>query len=377
MTISHNIVLIPAYEPGQSLLELLRDLSDCSFDHNGDRDHDSSHNLSGSHAHDTSIIVVDDGSGPDYATIFDEARSFATVLTHKENRGKGAALKTGLSYIEKSSGEKHFDPDAVIVTMDADGQHRTEDAMKICAVARTHPDALVLGGRRFTGKIPLRSRFGNAMTRLVYRLSTGLKVYDTQTGLRAFHQDLLPRMLGIPGERYEYEMNVLLELAGARTPIIEEEIETIYLDNNSSSHFDTVRDSWRVYREILRFSASSFAGFLIDYAMYSALILATGSLRLSNIAARVVSASVNYTLNRKFVFRSSSGILSSALSYFLLAAAILAGNTLVLEYLVGSLGIGRMFAKILTELLFFAISWSVQRSFIFKRGTETEKGVVI
>jgi putative flippase GtrA len=190
------------------------------------------------------------------------------------------------------------------------------------------------------------------MTRLVYRLSTGLKVYDTQTGLRAFHKDLLPRMLGIPGERYEYEMNVLLELAKARTPIIEEEIETIYLDNNSSSHFDTVWDSLRVYREILRFSASSLAGFLVDYAMYSALILATGSLRLSNIAARVVSASVNYTLNRKFVFRSRCGILSSALSYFLLAAAILACNTLVLEYLVGSLGIGRLFAKILTELLF-------------------------
>ena len=131
MTISHNIVLIPAYEPGQSLLELLRDLSDYSFDHNGDRDHDSSHNLSGSHTHDTSIIVVDDGSGPDYATIFDEARSFATVLTHKENRGKGAALKTGLSYIEE-----HCVPDSVIVTMDADGQHRVADAMKICATGR-------------------------------------------------------------------------------------------------------------------------------------------------------------------------------------------------------------------------------------------------
>lgn len=378
MTISHNIVLIPAYEPGPSLLELLRDLSDYGCgqnydgDHNGDRDHDGSHNLSCSYACDTSIIVVDDGSGPDYAPIFDEARSFATVLTHKENRGKGAALKTGLSYIKD-----HFDPEIVIVTMDADGQHRVADAMKVCAVARSRPDALVLGGRRFTGKIPLRSRFGNAMTRLVYRLSTGLKVYDTQTGLRAFHIQLLPRMLEISGERYEYEMNVLLELAKARTPIIEEEIETIYLDNNSSSHFDTVRDSWRVYREILRFSASSLAGFLVDYAMYSALILATGSLRLSNIAARVVSASVNYTLNRKFVFRSSSGILSSALSYFLLAGAILAGNTLVLEYLVGNLGIGRLFAKILTELLFFAISWSVQRSFIFKGGTETGKGVVI
>ena len=362
MTTIHNIVLIPAYEPGQSLLELLRDLSDLGCSRGCDKSY--------SHTRDTTIIVVDDGSGPDYAQIFDEARSHAIVLTHKENRGKGAALKAGLSYIEE-----HCVPNAVIVTMDADGQHRIEDAMKICAIARAHPDALVLGGRRFTGKIPLRSRFGNTMTRLVYRMSTGLKVYDTQTGLRAFHKNLLPRMLEIPGERYEYEMNVLLELAKARTPIIEEEIETIYLDNNSSSHFDTVRDSLRVYREILRFSASSLAGFLVDYAVYSALILTTGSLRLSNIAARVVSASVNYTLNRKFVFRSSRGVLSSALSYFLLAAAILAGNTLILEYLVGSLGIGRLSAKILTELLFFAISWIVQRSFIFKR--ESEKGVVI
>ena len=406
MTTSQNIVLIPAYEPGQSLLELLRDLSangygygydhsralSCGCDGNCDGSCGGGHSLSCGHACDTSIIVVDDGSGPDYAQIFDAARSFATVLTHKENRGKGAALKTGLSYIEKTyidkpynenscNGEspikERFDPDAVIVTMDADGQHRVADAMRICEVARSRPDALVLGGRSFTGKIPLRSRFGNAMTRLVYHLSTGLKVYDTQTGLRAFHIQLLPRMLGIPGERYEYEMNVLLELAKARTPIIEEEIETIYLDNNSSSHFDTVRDSWRVYKEILRFSASSLAGFLVDYAMYSALILTTGSLRLSNIGARVVSASVNYTLNRKFVFRSRCGILSSALSYFLLAAAILAGNTLVLEYLVGTLGIGRLFAKILTEILFFAISWSVQRSFIFRRGTEIQKGVVI
>ena len=117
--------------------------------------------------------------------------------------------------------------------MDADGQHRMADAMKICSAARNRPDALVLGGRRFTGGVPLRSRFGNAVTRFVYRMSTGLNVCDTQTGLRSFHIQLLPRMLEIPGERYEYEMNVLLELAKARTPIIEEEIETIYLDNNS------------------------------------------------------------------------------------------------------------------------------------------------
>ena len=102
MTTSQNIVLIPAYEPGPSLLELLRDLSahGCGHDHGSALSCgcDGCYALSCGHACDTSIIVVDDGSGPDYAQIFEEARSCATVLTHKENRGKGAALKTGLSY---------------------------------------------------------------------------------------------------------------------------------------------------------------------------------------------------------------------------------------------------------------------------------------
>ena len=227
MNQKQNIVLIPAYEPGPPLISLLEDFAACG----------------------SSIVVVDDGSGEAYASVFEAAEAMAIVLTHKENRGKGAALKTGLAYIERHSG-----PDAVIVTVDADGQHRTEDAMKMCEAARKHPDALILGGRKFSGDIPLRSRLGNTVTRFVYRISTGLKVYDTQTGLRAFHNVLLPQMLEIPGDRYEYEMNVLLELAKAGIPIIEEEIATIYLDNNSSSHFDTVRDSFRVYREILRFT---------------------------------------------------------------------------------------------------------------------------
>ena len=347
MNNAQNIVLIPAYEPGPPLIRLLYDLSD----------------------HGNLIVVIDDGSGGDYLKVFDEVRSQAVVLTHKENLGKGAALKTGLAYIEK-----HCGPNSVIVTVDADGQHRAKDAMKLCEVARKHPDTLVLGSRKFRGRIPLRSRFGNTVTRLVYRISTGLKVYDTQTGLRAFHKQLLPQMLEIPGARYEYEINVLLEMAKTGVPIMEEEIETIYLDrDNSSSHFDTVRDSFRVYREILRFSASSLISFIVDYALYGILILSTGDLRLSNVGARIISASTNYLLNRKFVFRSNRGLIRSAFSYFLFAVTILAGNTLVLEYLVVSLGIDRLIAKIMTEILFFTFSWFIQRSFVF-RG---RKGAVI
>ena len=334
-----RIALIPAYEPETLLIELLEKLKGCGFEN----------------------VVVDDGSGSEYADIFEQAAKYAVVLTHPVNYGKGRALKTGLIYIQG-----HFGNDVVVVTVDADGQHRVEDAAMLTHVAEHHEDTLVLGSRKLQGKVPLRSRFGNAVTRFVYRMSTGLKVYDTQTGLRAFCGELIPRMLDIAGERYEYEMNVLLDFARSRIPIREEEIKTIYIGSNESSHFDTIKDSIRVYKEILKFSASSFASFCVDYLMYSLLTVITGSLRIANIGARGVSACVNYTLNRKLVFQSKENILKSAVSYFLLAAAILAGNTAVLELLAGSLGLNWMVAKVLTELLFFAANWLVQKLVIFR-----------
>ena len=338
-----TVVLIPAYQPGEPLLPLLK-----AFAGAGCR-----------------IVLVDDGSGSTFREIFKNVPEGTRVLTHEKNLGKGEALKTGLAYIRD-----HFEKDTVIVTADADGQHRVEDAMKICRAAAACPGALVLGSRTFEGSVPLRSRLGNAMTRIAFRLSAGLRVRDTQTGLRAFHINLLPRMLEIEGSRYEYEMNVLLSFARAGVPILEEEIPTIYIDGNASSHFDTVRDSFRVFREILRFSASSLTGFAVDYLLYSLLLLLTGSLPLSNVGARMVSASVNYSLNRNFVFRHREGFARSAFSYFLLAAVILFFNTLVLEFLVTHLGAGRMAAKLITELFFFIISWSVQRTFIFKKGNK-------
>ncbi len=334
-----KIALIPAYEPAQILNEVVEDLLVAGFE----------------------MVVVDDGSGPEYSKIFEEVGAWATVLTHSENMGKGRALKTGFEYIQK-----HYGKSSVIVTVDADGQHSASDALKICDEAELHPDTLVLGSRKLGKDVPFRSRFGNSMTRFVYRISTGLKVYDTQTGLRAFSMDLMPQMLEINGERYEYEMNVLLEFAKEKIPIMEEEIETIYIDDNSSSHFDTIKDSYRVYKEIIKFSASSLAGFLVDYVTYGLLLLITGNLVASNVGARTVSATVNYTLNRRFVFKSHDKVLKSAFSYFLLAAGILLGNTLVLRLLVTGLHINSMVAKIITEALFFAISWAVQRSFVFK-----------
>ena len=363
------IALIPAYEPDKKIKGLIDELIEKGFD----------------------IVVVDDGSGPDFAELFEELSRKATVLTHSENRGKGAALKTGLNYINKYMAytESVLTPagavtvsgrDAVIVTVDADGQHLPDDVRRVAEISAQKRDALVLGSRALSEDIPARSRFGNTVTRHVYSAATGIHIHDTQTGLRAFHRSLIPRLLKIEGDRYEYEINMLMQLASEGVPIIEERIETVYEDNNSGSHFRTVRDSFRVYREILKFSASSLASFAIDYGMYALLLAVTGAagiannLIISNIGARLVSGTANYIMNKRLVFRSRTGFARSAAQYFLLAAFILAGNTIVLSTLAGTLGINRFAAKLITEVIFFAISWTVQKYVIFFREESDDTG---
>ncbi len=333
------IALIPAYQPGPLLLDLLREVRE-----NG-----------------LLAVVVDDGSGEEAWELFRQASEYAVVLTHSENRGKGSALKSGLRYIQD-----HFGADYVVVTMDADGQHRVSDVLRVCRDAQEHPGSLVLGCRRMKKGVPLRSRFGNTLTRLVFSLFTGSDLYDTQTGLRAFDSTLARELIEISGERYEYEMHVLLGCFEGGISVREVEIETVYFDGNTS-HFDIMRDSYRIYKEILKFSVSSFLSFLLDYALYSLLLVLTGNLTASNIGARVMSAGFNYSLNRKLVFCSDSRVENTIWKYWLLAAAILAGNTLVLGALVNEAGVNRYAAKLCTELLFFFLSWLVQRCVIFRK----------
>ena len=252
------IALIPAYQPTEQLISLVQEAKSEGFQ----------------------IVVINDGSNTGTNDIFASAAQFGTVLHHVENMGKGQTIKTGLSFIQSQ-----YPEDCTVVTLDADGQHRVADAKRICKVAQNHPDALVLGSRRLKENVPLRSRFGNTVTRLVYQISTGQRIWDTQTGLRAFSVKLIPQLLTVPGNRYEYEMNVLLICSHTGIPVLEEEIDTIYIDNNASSHFDTVKDSWCVYKEILKFSAASLISFFVDYVLYSLLTICTSGLGISQASS--------------------------------------------------------------------------------------------
>lgn len=343
-----RIALIPAYEPDEKLLELIDRLYEARL----------------------RVVVVDDGSGESYREIFASARPKAEVLTHEQNRGKGCALKTGLAYIER-----HCAENTAVVTLDADGQHSLEDAEKALGAAESAPGTLVLGCRRFDGKnVPARSRFGNRLTCLIYKLATGISVSDTQTGLRAFTAGLIPFLLRVEGDRYEYEMNVLLECPRRKIEISEVPVATIYLNGNAGSHFSAIKDSLRIYGDIFKFAASSFTGFVVDYGLYTLLTAITGglgaiSIPLANVLARIVSAWVNFLINQKYVFKSTESIAKKAAQYFLLAAVILAGNTVILSALVGA-GMNKYLAKVLTEILFFSMSWVVQKFIIFRKKPE-------
>lgn len=349
-----KVALIPAYEPEPCLLELVREL----------------------HQRGMNIVVVDDGSSQEKRKLFQDICAYATVLQHRKNQGKGRALKTGLGYIYT-----HFSEECVIVTVDADGQHKPEDVSRVCKAAEATPCSLILGSRKMEGKVPLRSKLGNTVTRLVYRISTGTRVYDTQTGLRAFSINQAPLLMEVQGERYEYEMNMLLEFSRRKIPIREVEIATVYIGENETSHFHAWKDSYRIYKEILKFSASSFCSFLMDYLVYSFFIALTAglggnaSVLCSNAGARLISAGFNYTVNRKMVFQSRENPVKSALQYVLLAGGILVGNTMLLELFVNGAGINPYAGKLLTELLFFFVSWLIQSRFIFANRQPDNKAV--
>jgi len=222
------IILIPAYQPNHELIKLLTSINN-----------------------EYPTILVDDGSGKNYRDIFESAKKYAHVISYDNNMGKGYALKTGLNYIEDT-----YEDNYIVVTMDADGQHILKDALKLLEYVKEHPDSLAIGSRRWDKTTPIRSRIGNYITRKIFKLATHSSIYDTQSGLRAFSHQLNNYMLTNNGNRYDYEMNVLLNLNGHNIPFKEIPITTIYINNNRDSHFKTIKDSYKIYKVIYKWSKS-------------------------------------------------------------------------------------------------------------------------
>lgn len=227
------VLVIPALNPPDGLLDYVRGATETGFER---------------------VYLVDDGSRAEFRSVFDEAEELpgVRVLRHEVNRGKGAALRLALD-------ESLTDPDVIgVVTTDADGQHALADVRRVAeafvAVQRLGGKEVVFGVRDFSGAdVPPKSRMGNQITSAVLQALFGRYVSDTQTGLRAFPRRQAEVVARVPGDRFEYEMNVLLALLGAGTPISEVPIATIYHDlENSVSNFRPVQDATRIYGAIFK-----------------------------------------------------------------------------------------------------------------------------
>lgn len=357
------VILIPSLEPDERLPAYIQKLSESGFGH---------------------IVIVDDGSSEAYQPIFKEVEGVdrAVVLHHDVNHGKGVALKTGYKYILD-----HLPDVAGVITADADGQHTVPDCIRLAEEIGKGEKALYLGSRDFSlENIPPKSRSGNKITSVVFKLLYGQYLPDTQTGLRAFRREELPFMINVEGERFEYEMKVLIACSRAGIPMIPVTIETIYENENKGTHFHPIKDSWKIYKVILgsffKFMGASIISFLADHLLFNLfsgwlfpllgihlnvslpLGIHLDNTSLANYTARLFSAILNFRLNKDMVFkvRGSKG---AGWRYALVAVGIVILSTLGIKGL-GKLGMAPWLAKVIVDTLLYFVSYRAQQQWVFK-----------
>ncbi|MCR5501993.1 MAG: bifunctional glycosyltransferase family 2/GtrA family protein [Lachnospiraceae bacterium] len=350
-------VVIPAYEPDGKLTRLIRELKEAGFGN---------------------LIIVDDGSSPSCGELFREAEQdyACAVMHHNQNQGKGRALKTAFSFCLETF------PDAPgCITADADGQHSPECILKIAKAMIETPDALVLGVRDFDREnVPKKSEYGNKITRNVMRFLAGVSVTDTQTGLRGIPASFMKDLLDVKGERYEFETNMLLETNPRNVPIREVPIRTIYIDGNSSSHFNPWKDSLRIYLMFGKFLLSSLSSSVLDLALFALFchllrdntralpgILSRFSyIGIATAVGRVISSLYNYIINHCIVFDSKASAAKTLPRYVLLAAVQMCMSWLLVEWIHGLTGGLELFVKIPVDLSLFFLSFFIQREIVYK-----------
>lgn len=340
------VCIIPAFNPGPQLPVLVRELSRLGM---------------------RQLIVVNDGSNGASLEIFDSLPDTPNVfrIDHAVNLGKGAALKTGLNHAYCAAPQA-----AIFVTADADGQHDPQDIISVAREALANPGALLLGARTLNDDVPLRSRFGNTVTRWMVHWVLGSKLEDTQTGLRAIPRSLVPVLLRIGATGYEFELDMLIAAKHLAIPIREAPIRTIYLDNNRSSHFNPLLDSMRIYFVLMRFSAVSLLTAVLDNLIFIGAYKVTADLLTSQIIGRLGAVAFNYQASKKAVFLSRLGHHQTLGKYLALVAVNAGLSYALINFMIMAFGIEVLSAKIIAESLLFFVNFTIQRDYIFTRPME-------
>ncbi|WP_218813669.1 bifunctional glycosyltransferase family 2/GtrA family protein [Rickettsiella endosymbiont of Dermanyssus gallinae] len=344
LTDFYPTLLIPAYQPNKKLIQLVKTLRKLRPTQR--------------------IIVVDDGSDIKKSPIFSKLSEFnIELLRHPENQGKGQALKTGFKHWLETSASTA----SGIVTADADGQHLPRDILHISDVFMQNPSSLYLGVRQFTdASTPWRSRVGNKITKFVLRLFTNIPLQDTQTGLRAIPRKLMKALLHSKTSGYDFELEMLLAAKENQIPIQQTPISTVYLDGNSTSHFNPLLDSIKIYFVFIRFAAISLLSAAIDFIVFSFFYWIKKNIFLAVLLGRILSATFNFKLNHHLAFKSQNKLLPAAIKYASLASFLgLIAYSLIT--FIHSFGINVYSSKIIAEIALFILSFTIQRLFIFNK----------
>lgn len=365
----NSVLIIPSFNPDEKLVGYIKDLISNGFQ---------------------KIILVDDGSSPKSKSVFEAAYSMpeCDLLVHTVNMGKGRALKDAFNYYCQKYAEDY----SGVITVDSDGQHTLEDVVRLDNALKESPGSLILGVRDFDDpSVPFKSRFGNKITRNVMGLLIGSAnreglpaqgnfsraISDTQTGMRAIPNPFLASYLTLAGERFEYETNMLMEALHSHTPIQEIGIQTVYINENSQTHFRPLADSFAIYRLIFstffKYTLASLSAFLIDYSIYSMLIFMLGFLAvgpkilIATAAARAVSSLYNYTVNMDLVFRHNEANRKKALfKYYSLCIVQFSCSALFVWMLCTYAYFSELSAKLFVDTLLFLISFQVQQNWVFR-----------
>ena len=362
-------IVIPSYEPDERLIALLRD-----FD---SRDMGP-------------VIIVNDGSSEQYDPIFNEAESIIShlggkLICYRPNRGKGRALKTAFSYIKDNL------PGALgCVTADSDGQHTPDCISSIKDALIAHPENLILGVREFKkSEIPWKSWYGNNITIKVFAYVSGMKVNDTQSGLRGIPFRFMTELIGCKGERFEFETQMLLECAG-RYDLTEVPIKTVYdSKDNHQTHFDPVKDSIRIYRllckKFFKFVFASLSSFVVDILLFQLIVIlmekafplmeAAAIAATATFGARIISCVYNYLINYKFVFNSRASRAVSLTKYALLAIIQMSLSAALVALIVYIFpGCWKALIKCIIDTVLFFLSYTVQQKIVFRAPKKENKG---
>jgi len=348
------MVVVPSLNPDEKLIQVIDGMMEAGFSH---------------------VLVVDDGSDEAHSAPFLEAeqRPQCTVLHHVKNRGKGRALKTAFEYIFHERKDI-----AGIVTVDGDNQHKPRDARRLAEALVGEPKTVMLGVRNFKGShVPLHNRMGNTITSGVFRMLCGIALSDTQTGMRAISAKYLPRFIEVAGERFEYETNMLLYMKTAGIGFREIPIETVYIENNATSHFNPLTDSAKIYGPILKFAGGSVASAGIDLLIFTFLVWLlrdmdslNRQILIATAGARAVSSLFNYAFNRKAVFSSDEPHRITIIRYYLLCFVQMMISYKGVAFLVGAAGFtgfGKTGVKLLVDSILFVLTFQIQREWVFKK----------